>query len=337
MNEKLHEIGKQKIGSHRIGSSECSIEEGPIGEGRGVEGRYGGLPDPYGNEKTAKIVILPIPFDKTTTYRQGTDLGPDALIEASRNMELYDVETDFEVYKKGIYTAPPVLGKTSESMLDEAYRRTKNYLQSDKFVVTIGGEHSVSYAPIKAFFEHFKTLTILQFDAHADLQPAYENNPWSHASVMARVQELQSPPVKIVSIGIRSLSREELVNLDRKTTFFAHDIATHKMANSKTWEKEVLDLITGPCYITFDLDAFDSSLMPSTGTPEPGGLFWDETMRLLKLVMQKKQVVGFDVVELCPNPNNHAPDYLAAKLIYKLLSYKFSQDHENSPILKKTL
>lgn len=294
------------------------IEQNIIGQGHGVEGRYAGLPDEYSNEDTSKIVILPVPFDKTTTYRQGTDLGPSALIEASRNLELYDIETDSEVYLNGIHTAAPVLGSTSEEMLKETYERTKGYLKANKFVVTLGGEHSISYAPIKAFLEKFETLTVLQFDAHADLQPAYENNPWSHASVMARVKELGNK-VKIISVGIRSMSHEELVNLDRENTFFAHNM------KNTNWIEEVVAKISGNVYITFDLDAFDSSLMPSTGTPEPGGLFWNETMQLLKQVCQEKNVVGLDIVELCPNPSNHAPDYLAAKLSYKLLSYKFSK------------
>lgn len=287
-----------------------------IGQGHGVEGRFAGLPDPYGNLEQAKIVLIPVPFDKTTTYQQGTDLGPAALIQASRNLELYDIETDFEVYKKGIYTADAIEADNSEEMLKNTYEATKKYLEQGKFVGILGGEHSITSAPIKAFKEKYPTLTVLQFDAHADLQPAYENNPWSHASVMARVKDLN---VKIVSVGIRSMSSEELVNVDRPNTFYAHEL-------TGDWIHQVLSCLSGPIYITFDLDAFDSSLMPSTGTPEPGGLFWNETLQLLKRVIQEKNVVGFDVVELCPSPTNHAPDYLAAKLIYKLLSYKFSQE-----------
>lgn len=287
-----------------------------IGEGHGEEGRFGGLPDPYGSLDRAKIVLIPVPFDKTTTYRQGTEKGPAALIEASRNLELYDIETDSEVYQKGIYTAEAVQANTSEEMLKNTYEAVKKYLEQGKFVGVIGGEHSISYAPIKAFKEKYRSLTVLQFDAHADLQPAYENNPWSHASAMARVKELE---IKIVSVGIRSMSREEVPFLDSPHTFFAHEL-------TGDWMNKVLARLLGPIYITFDIDAFDSSLMPSTGTPEPGGLFWNETMHLLKRVFTEKDVVGFDLVELCPNPSNHAPDYLAAKLIYKILSYKFSRE-----------
>jgi agmatinase len=293
------------------------MSEVPVGQGHGIEGKYCGLPPPYSKEDFSKIVILPVPFDLTTTYKRGSDRGPAALIEASRNLELYDIETDTEVFLNGIYTAPPIVEATSEKMLQVLYKKTDHYLNQEKFVVTIGGEHSISWAPIKAHAEKFKKITVLQFDAHADLQDAYENNSLSHASVMARVQEI-SEVVKIVSVGIRSLSKEELKNLDRRHTFFAHELN-----ESEEWENQFLSTLLGPIYITFDLDVFDSSLMPSTGTPEPGGLFWNQTMRLLKRVIMEKAVVGFDVVELCPQDGVHAPDYLAAKLIYKVLSYHF--------------
>lgn len=286
-----------------------------IGQGHGVEGRFAGLPDPYGSIEHSKIVILPVPFDKTTTYQQGSEKGPDALIEASRNLELYDIETNSQVYLEGIYTDKPILAETSEEMLRLTYAQTKEWILKNKFVVMVGGEHSISYAPIKAHAEHYEKLTVLQLDAHTDLQPAYENNPWSHASVMARVKELKQVK-KIVSVGIRSMSHEELPFLDRENTFFAHELEGQ-------WIERVLEKLTNPVYITFDLDAFDSSLMPSTGTPEPGGLNWNQAMKLLKRVLQEKEVIGCDVVELCPISDFAAPDYLAAKLIYKLLSYKF--------------
>lgn len=286
-----------------------------IGQGHGVEGRYAGLPDPYGSELFSKVVILPVPFDKTSTYQNGSDRGPEALIEASRNLELYDIETDSEIYLKGIYTDKPIQANTSEKMLHLTQKRVYEWLSKGKFLVTLGGEHSISYASIKAHADYYGELTVLQLDAHTDLQPAYENNPWSHASVMSRVKEIPHV-MKIIPVGIRSMSREELPFIQRTHLFFAHEL-------DDGWIDRVLQEITNPVYITFDLDVFDCSLMPSTGTPEPGGLNWNEVMKLLKRVMQEKNVIGFDVVELCPNPGNLAPDYLAAKLVYKLLSYKF--------------
>lgn len=286
-----------------------------IGQGHGIAGRYAGLPDPYGSEASSQIVILPVPFDKTSTYQRGSDKGPEALIEASRNMELYDIETGSQVYLRGIYTDKPIHAGTSEEMLRLTYNKSKEWIEKNMFLVTLGGEHSISYAPIKSHAEHYGKLTVLQLDAHADLQPAYEDNPWSHASVMARVKEI--PQVtKLVSVGIRSMSQEELPLVDRSTMFFAHEL-------EGGWIDKVIQKLEDPIYITFDLDAFDSSLMPSTGTPEPGGLSWDQTMKFLKRVFKEKKVVGCDIVELCPNPTNLAPDYLAAKLIYKMLSYKF--------------
>lgn len=288
-----------------------------IGQGKGIEGRYAGLPDPCGAIEHAKIVLLPVPFDKTSTYQKGSDKGPQALIEASRNMELYDIETDSEVYLHGIYTDSPIVATSSEQMLEMTYKKTKEWLNKDKFVVVLGGEHSISYAPIKAAAEKYKKLTVLQFDAHADLQHVYEGNPWSHASAMARVKEL-AQVAKIVSVGIRSMAKEELPFLDRENTFFSHLID-----ESDRCIDSILEKLDGPVYITFDLDAFDPSLMPSTGTPEPGGLSWTMAMKILKRVFGEREVVGLDVVELLPSPSNVGPDYLAAKLIYKLLSYKF--------------
>lgn len=289
----------------------------PIGQGHGIAGRYGGLPDEFSQLDSSKVVILPVPFDLTTTYQHGTEEGPKALIEASRNMELYDIETDSSLYRVGIHTAKAIQATSSEAMRSELFRRTTEYLKQGKFVVTIGGEHSISYAPIKAHVDKFPGISVLQIDAHADLQEAYEGNPWSHASVMARVREIPNL-ASITAVGIRSMSEEEARVMDRKRTFFGH-----MLDSSTRWIDQVVDQLSEQVYITFDLDGFDSSLMPSTGTPEPGGLHWNQAMTLMKKVAEKKQIVGFDVVELCPSPANLAPDYLAAKLVYKILSYHY--------------
>lgn len=284
-----------------------------VGQGHGKKGCFLGT-DIYGNVNESEIIILPVPFDKTSTYRKGSNRGPAALIEASRNMELYDIETQYEVYKRGIHVDRPILARSSKKMIDSTYKRTKELLSQGKFVVALGGEHTISYPSILAHAERFGAVTVLQLDAHADLQDAYENNPWSHASVMARVKEIPNV-TKIVSVGIRSMSSEELKNEDPENTFYAHEL-------DGDWVQKVLRKLKGKVYITFDLDAFDPSLMPSTGTPEPGGLMWNQTMQLLKAVSDKCDIVGFDVVELLPD-TNPAPDFLAAKLVHKLLCYKF--------------
>jgi agmatinase len=287
--------------------------------GTGRPGIYGGIPAEHSDLSTSKVAILPIPFDKTTTYAHGSDKGPAALIEASRNMELLDIETGLETYKIGIYTAPAVVADTSESMVELGYSRTKELLNLNKFVLSLGGEHAVSYGPIKAHAEKFPGLTILQFDAHADLQPAYDGNKWSHASVMARAKELAGVS-KIVSVGIRSLAIQERDNQSGVTTFYAHEIC-----GQSGWQEKVLETLGKDVYLTFDLDAFDASIMPSTGTPEPGGLNWYEALSLIKLTAKNRNIVGADIVELLPNPAFHGPDFLAAKLAYKILSYKFNQ------------
>ena len=199
-------------------------------------------------------------------------------------------------------------------MLSGVYNDVTHYLKKNKFVVTLGGEHSISAAPIKAHADHHGPISILHFDAHADLDPAYEGNPHSHASVISRVKELNNV-TSVVSVGIRSVSDTEKQFVDPQQTFFAHNIH----ANPACLDR-VISLLSPKVYITFDLDVFDSSLMPSTGTPEPGGLFWHQVTPLIKQISQTHTIVGFDIVELCPIKNFIAPNFLAAKLVYKMLS-----------------
>ncbi len=290
-----------------------------IGEGHGIKGRFCGLPNEFADEKAA-VVILPVPFDLTSTYQKGSDLGPAALIEASRNLEYYDIESNSEPYRIGIITAPPVICESSEAMLKSTYEKTRHYLSQGKFVITLGGEHAISQAPIKAYAEKYPDLSVLQFDAHADLHPAYEGNPLSHASVMARVSEIESIS-SIVSVGIRSMSVQETPFINKSHTYFASDIH-----DNNVWMDRAISQLKEHVYITFDLDAFDPAIMPSTGTPEPGGLMWHQTLAFIKQLAREKHIVGFDIVELCPNPHNKAPDFLAAKLLYKMLSYIFASE-----------
>jgi len=275
---------------------------------------FGGLPKEYSNHKDSGIVILPVPFDKTSTWIKGADKGPSAIIEASKNMELYDIETDSEVYKNGIFTADEIIANTSAKMIKKTYNKVLRTLNDGKFVVVLGGEHSVSIGTIKAHAKFFKDIDILHLDAHLDMRNSYEGNTFSHACVMARVKEVAK---NIVSVGIRSMDSSELNNINRDKIFYASEIY-----QSKNWIKQVCKQISNNVYITIDLDVLDMSIMPSTGTPEPGGLDWYQVINLLESVSRTKNIVGFDVVELCPS-NNKAPDFLAAKLIYKLLSLIF--------------
>ncbi|EAY25698.1 agmatinase [Microscilla marina] len=281
--------------------------------------QYGDFEQAYTTLENAQIVILPIPYDKTSTWIKGADKGPQAILEASYNMEFYDIETQTEVYKRGIYTAPPVTENASpEQMVTAVKTATTQYLEQGKFVVPIGGEHSVSIGAIQAFAQKFDNLTVLQIDAHTDLRPTYLGSANNHACVMARAREVAN----IVQVGIRSMDSSELPYVEAHRIFYAHDIVRSR-GKSAQWQYEVVDQLTDNVYVTIDLDGFDPSVVPSTGTPEPGGLWYYEVLDLLKKVNENANIVGFDVVELCPNPHSKASDFLAAKLIYQLLSYKF--------------
>jgi agmatinase len=274
--------------------------------------RFCGLSDNDADYAQASVVILPVPFDKTSTWIKGADKGPAAIIEASRYLEFYDIETDSEVLKKGIFTAPPINSSSSSLLIKKTDSAVSKYLKDNKFVVTLGGEHSISVGVIKSYARRYKSLSILHLDAHADSRDIYEGSRYNHACVIARVRECAS---NIVSVGIRSMDVSERSGIERRKMFFAHEIY-----NSDTWINRAVGQLTDTVYITIDLDVFDPGIMPSTGTPEPGGLGWYQVLKLLSSVAKSKRIVGFDVVELCPS-NSKAPDFLAAKLIYTLLSY----------------
>jgi agmatinase len=276
---------------------------------------YGGLPPEYSRADTAKIVIVPVPYDGTSTYMKGADKGPEAIIRASGNMELYDIETDSQVYLHGIFTDKPVdSGPEPEKMVKAVERRVSSHLANGKFVIVLGGEHSVSAGAVRAHAQKYPGMTVLQLDAHSDLRSEYEGSKYNHACVMARVKEM----CPIVQVGIRSMDVSEKPAMDRQRVFFAEDIHS-----GTAGVDTIIGTLTDQVYITIDLDVFDPSIMPSTGTPEPGGLLWYDVLALLKGVCRRSTVVGFDVVEMCPVAGNWAPDFMAAKLIYKLLSYRF--------------
>lgn len=262
---------------------------------------------------SAAVAILPVPYDGTSTWIKGADRGPEALLEASYNLEFYDIETQTEVFRRGIATLEPVTEASSpEAMADEVERRMATILSDGKFPVLIGGEHSVSIGAFRAVARRYPNLTILQLDAHSDMRDEYEGSACNHACVMARAKELTS---NITQVGIRSTAREELHNINPKRTFYAH-----RIAEDDEWIERVSAQLGEEVYITIDLDVFDPAYLPSTGTPEPGGLSYREVMTLLRRVISEHRVVGLDVVELCPNPHAKASDFLAAKLIYQFLS-----------------
>ncbi len=265
----------------------------------------------------SRIIIIPVPYDETSTWMKGADKGPDAILEASVNLEFYDVETGTEAHLAGINTIEPILEKeTPEKLVKAVYDAASSVLTDNKFPVIIGGNHTVTIGAVKAFSGHFDDLTVLQLDAHADLRQEYEGSKYNHACVMARTAEL----VPVVQVGIRSMSVEELKSVDRSRIFYSHELYYDKSLYSKALNK-----LSGNVYITIDLDVFDPSIMPSTGTPEPGGPEYFELIHFLREVIRNRNVVGFDVVELCPSATNKSPDFIAAKIIYQLLSYQFSK------------
>jgi agmatinase len=280
---------------------------------------YAGIPERYAKLEHAKIVLIPVPYDGTSTWQKGADKGPKAFLEASENMELYDIETDSEVYQQGIYLTSAVTeNRSPELMVAAVHELVKKYIKRNKFVTVFGGEHSVSIGTISAFNEMFPNLTVLHIDAHADLRKIYNGSTCNHACAVYEA----SQNTNLIQVGIRSMDIKEKSIMNLEKTYFAHD-----MAIDTSWTDSAIDQMTENVYITFDLDAFDPSILPSTGTPEPGGLLWYETLDFLKQVFTEKNVVGFDIVELCPNKSDKSSDFVAAKLYYKMLSYKFQDNH----------
>lgn len=276
---------------------------------------YAGIPDEFAQLETAKVILIPVPYDGTSTWGKGADKGPQAFLEATENMELYDIETGTEVYEQGIHLTAPITENASpEAVVNTVYKTTKDYIKRNKFVTLFGGEHSISIGTIRAFNECFDNLTVLHIDAHADLRESYNGSKYNHACAVHEA----SQTTNLVQVGIRSMDAIEKTLIDEEKTFFAHDTV-----NDEFWVDKVIEAMTENVFITFDLDALDPSILPSTGTPEPGGLFWYETLDFLKQVFEEKNVVGFDIVELCPNASDRSSDFLAAKLYYKMLSYKF--------------
>lgn len=277
----------------------------------------------YSSYENSKVVILSAPYEKTTSYGQGTAKGPAAILEASHYVEFFDEETGKEVcFDTGIAAIEAMkLGKLSgKKALEHIYKNVDEHIKNGKFVITLGGEHSISTAPIRAHFDNYQDLSILHFDAHSDLREEYEGSKYSHASFAARVSEFTT---SITQVGIRAQCMEEFEFIKDKgiNTFYAYQMRDEGFDNRLI--EKILATLKDNVYITFDVDYFDPSIMPSTGTPEPNGFYWDETMRLLKRVCTERNLVGFDVVELAPQKSYTFPDFMTAKLIYKILNYKF--------------
>lgn len=285
---------------------------------------FGGIDEAeFSAFETARVLVLPVAYEGTVSFGVGTEQGASAIIDASRNMELYDDETDAEVYKVGIHTLDEFSPReTPEKMMNELYEHSKELLKANKFICMLGGEHSVSAPIIKAHAEKFHNISILQIDAHADLRDEYDGTPHSHASIMARtVKDLKIPAVQV---GIRSISADEARSLDdlpHTKIFWAKDVV-----GRTDWIDEAVDSLTENVYLTIDIDGLDPSLVPTTGTPEPGGLGWYETLALIRKLAEKRRIIGMDLVEFSKMDNSDAPAFLCAKLVYKSLAYIFKND-----------
>ncbi len=285
---------------------------------------FGGInEEKFSNFDSAQILVFPVSYEGTVSYGTGTGKGAMAIINASRNMELYEEETDAEVYKIGIHTLAEFAPlETPELMMNGLYNHTKELLKTDKFMCMLGGEHSVSAPIIRAHAEKYHNLSVLQIDAHADLRDQYNGTPHSHASIMARV--VKDMGIPSVQVGIRSISADEARSLSEglpTKIYWARDVV-----GRTDWIDEAIDKLTENVYLTIDIDGLDPSLVPTTGTPEPGGLGWYETLALIRKLAEKKRIVGMDLVEFSKAPNQDASAFLCAKLVYKSLAYIFKDD-----------
>ena len=282
---------------------------------------------------TAAIAIVSAPYEHTVSYGGGAAAGPAAIVKASSYVEFYDDEFDTELcFDKGIATLKPINFKhtVDRAALDLIEEQVDALLEMDKFVVTLGGEHTISAAPIAAHLRRYPKMSVLQFDAHSDLRQEYQGSPYSHASVMARVAEFMNPN-NITQVGIRAQCKEEaeFIKSQRVNTFYAS--AIRRGLHGQTWQHAVIDTLAKDVYITFDVDYFDPSIMPATGTPEPDGFMYAETLDLLRgIVASGRRIVGFDVVELAPMKHLHHPDLTTARLVYKLMNIALASKQSTS-------
>jgi agmatinase len=276
---------------------------------------FAGIGEEFTGFSEAAVLLQSIPYDGTSTWGKGADRGFSAFLEAAENMELYDIETDSEVYRKGIHILEEIRENSSpEAVYDTIRKKTAELLKTGKFLTFFGGEHSVSIGVIESFSQVYPDLTVLQLDAHTDLRPSYLGSGYNHACAMHKARR----ETNLVQVGIRSMDISEKQYMDPDRCFLADD-----MHSDRSWMERSLKLMTGQVYLTLDVDVLDPSVMPASGTPEPGGLDWYLLLEYLKKVFSTKEVVGFDIVEFAPIDALKAPGFLVAKLYYKLLSYKF--------------
>lgn len=279
---------------------------------------FAGIPHQAAPFDEAKVVVLPVPYDSTTEYKTGAREGPQAIIDASQYLELYDAELNREISEVGIFTLPevqPLMGGP-ELMVERVYQIAKSLLEKDKFIAMLGGEHLLSLGMVRAYKEKYPGLSILQLDAHADLRDQYQGTKYSDACVMRRVREL----CPVVHVGIRSFSLEEhrFMQQQKIEPFYAES------SNSPDFAFRVASTLSSQVYVSIDLDVFDPSIMSAVGTPEPGGLSWQQVLELLRVAARNSKIVGFDITELCPREGPPSCAFLAAKLAYKLIGYAAS-------------
>ncbi|MGB9599475.1 MAG: agmatinase [Myxococcota bacterium] len=279
---------------------------------------FGGFEERYTKYKKSKVVIFPVPYDATLSYRAGSRNGPSAIISASKALEFYDIELNASPFKVGIHTSSelePIMSSPAD-MIEEIEWASKRFISDGKFLIMLGGEHSISTGVVRNLVKSYKNFSVLQIDAHSDLRYSYEGTKYNHACVMRRIREL----CPAVQVGIRSMCEEEaaFIRKNKIKIFYSEYIKGHP-----EYINEVISHLSENVYITIDLDGLDPSIMPAVGTPEPGGLLWYDILRLLREVFKNRNVVGADVVELSPLPPDISSDFLAAKLVYKLIGYKY--------------
>lgn len=285
---------------------------------------YFGLPEEFSNKENSKVVIVPVPYEATTSYGKGTGKGPEAVLTASQQVELFDDELWIEPHKIGIYTHDPILMDAVTAATEHPFKQLSDVIsplvETGKFPICIGGEHSLSLGPIRACAERFPDLSVLQIDAHGDLRKSYDGNPYSHATVAYHIYKALPQPL-LTQVGIRNISQEEVSWMEEEKP----NINIFWARNQDRWNfHEIVHTLSDNVYLTIDVDGLDSSVMPSTGTPEPGGMSWYHLIDLIKVLCIRKNVVGADIVELAPIPTLHGPDFLVAKLLYKMIGYRYA-------------